>query len=148
MDRAFDPGRIDIVNPATEQVMARVAEAREADMDKAVAAARKAFDEGPWPRMTHVERGAVVEKLAGLLERAHAPKLTRAWTEQMGGLASFAPMVVGGGVFQLQYFAGLAGTYPFETRQPISMGPGTPSSCANRWASSRRSRRGTRRTPS
>jgi acyl-CoA reductase-like NAD-dependent aldehyde dehydrogenase len=34
-------------------------------------------------------------------------------------------MVVGGGAFQLQYFAGLAGSYPFETRQPISMGPGT-----------------------
>jgi aldehyde dehydrogenase (NAD+) len=118
------PGRIDIVNPATEQVIARVAEAREADMDAAVAAARKAFDEGPWPRMTHVERGAMVGKLAGLLG-ARMPELTRAWTDQMGGLASFAPMVVGGGVFQLQYFAGLAGTYPFETRQPISMGPGT-----------------------
>jgi aldehyde dehydrogenase (NAD+) len=117
-------GRIDIVNPATEKVFARVAEAREADMDRAVTAARAAFDNGPWPRMTHAERGALVHKPADLLG-ARMPELTQAWTDQMGGLASFAPMVVGGGTFQLQYFAGLAGTYPFETRQPISMGPGT-----------------------
>ena len=117
-------GRIDLVNPATEKVFARVAEAREADMDRAVTAARAAFDKGPWPRMTHVERGAYVQKLAELLG-ARMGELNRAWTDQMGGLASFAPMVVGGGAFQLQYFAGLAGTYPFETRQPISMGPGT-----------------------
>jgi len=117
-------GRIDIVNPATEKVIARVAEAREADMDLAVAAARKAFDEGPWPGLTPVERGVYVQKLAELLG-ARMGELNRAWTDQMGGLASFAPMVVGGGVFQLQYFSGLAGTYPFETRQPISMGPGT-----------------------
>jgi aldehyde dehydrogenase (NAD+) len=117
-------GRIDLVNPATERVFARVAEAREADMDSAVTAARAAFDKGPWPRMTHAERGAFVQKLAELLG-ARMGELNRAWTDQMGGLASFAPMVVGGGAFQLQYFAGLAGTYPFETRQPISMGPGT-----------------------
>ena len=49
-------GSIELVSPATEQVFAKVAEAREADMDAAVAAARKAFDEGPWPRLTHAER--------------------------------------------------------------------------------------------
>jgi len=43
-------GKIDIVSPMTEEVILQVAEAREADMDRAVAAARKAFDEGPWPR--------------------------------------------------------------------------------------------------
>ena len=116
--------RIELINPATEKVFARVAEAREADMDRAVTAARAAFDNGPWPRMTHAERGACVQKLAELLG-TRMPELTQAWTDQMGGLASFAPMVVGGGTFQLQYFAGLASTYAFETRQPISMGPGT-----------------------
>ena len=117
-------GRIEVVNPATEQVVARVAEAREADMDKAVAAARRAFDDGPWTRMTHAERGALVLKLAERLE-ARSADLAQLWTLQMGGLASFAPMITGGGTFQLKYFAGLASTYAFETRQPTSMGPGT-----------------------
>jgi aldehyde dehydrogenase (NAD+) len=117
-------GKITVVNPATEQVVARVAEAGEADMDKAVAAARRAFDEGPWPRMTHAERGAKVMRLAELLD-ARAADLAELWTAQMGGLASFAPMITGGGTFQLKYFAGQAATWPFETRQPSSIGPGT-----------------------
>jgi len=40
----------------TEEVIFQVAEARGADMDRAVTAARKAFDKGPWPRLTHAER--------------------------------------------------------------------------------------------
>ena len=43
---------LDVVNPYTEEVIARVPEGREADIDRAVAAARVAFDHGPWPRMT------------------------------------------------------------------------------------------------
>ncbi len=116
-------GRIDLVNPATEDSIGWVAEARAADMDAAVNAARKAFDQGPWPRMTHVERGQYVARMAQLLEARHT-ELAAAWTAQMGGLASFAPMVTGGGTFQLNFFAGLASTYPFETRQPASMGKG------------------------
>jgi aldehyde dehydrogenase (NAD+) len=117
-------GQIEVISPAKEQVVARVAEGREADMDKAVAAARKAFDEGPWTRLSHAERGAHVKKLAELL-KARIPELASAWTEEIGGLASFAPIMAGGAIFQLEYFAGLASTYPFETRQPASMGPGT-----------------------
>jgi acyl-CoA reductase-like NAD-dependent aldehyde dehydrogenase len=117
-------GRIDVISPAKEEVVATVAEAREADMNRVVQAARKAFDEGPWPRVTHVERAAYVQKLAELLKQ-RAPELSSAYTEQVGGLVTFAPMMVGGGVFTLEYFAGLASTYPFETRQPGSMGSGT-----------------------
>ena len=40
------------INPATEQVLARVAEGRKEDVDLAVKAAREAFDNGPWPRMS------------------------------------------------------------------------------------------------
>lgn len=116
-------GRIELVNPATEEVFMQVAEARESDMDQAVAAAREAFDHGPWPRMSHQERAAYVTRMAELLEARH-DELSAAWTLQMGGLASFAPNITGGGTFQLSYFAGLASTYPFETSQPASMGPG------------------------
>src|SRR5690606_25844310 len=116
-------GRIDLVDPATEETFTQVAEAREADRERAVAAARDALDHGPWPRMSHAERGAMVSDLATRLAARH-PELAAAWTKQMGGVASFAPNVTAGGTFQLNYFAGLASTYPFEIRQPASMGPG------------------------
>ena len=47
---------LDLVDPATEQVIGTVAEAGPDDMDAAVAAARDAFDEGPWPRIGSPER--------------------------------------------------------------------------------------------
>jgi len=55
-------------NPATGEVLAQVAEGDRADIDLAVKAARKAFDSGPWSRMTASERGKLVWKLADLLE--------------------------------------------------------------------------------
>ena len=55
-------------NPATGEVLAQVAEGDRADIDAAVKAARKAFDSGPWSRMTSSERGKLVWKLADLLE--------------------------------------------------------------------------------
>src|SRR5262249_25458321 len=47
---------IDVINSATEELYTRVAEAKEIDVNRAVEAARKAFDRGPWPRMSHTER--------------------------------------------------------------------------------------------
>lgn len=113
--------QIEIVSPVTEQVFARVAEAREADMDLAVAAARKAFDEGPWPRLSHLERGEYLSKLADALE-PRTPELAAAWSEQIGGLAAMAAPMNFGGVMQYRFYAELAKTYPFEIRQPSSIG--------------------------
>ncbi len=56
------------INPATEEVIARVAEADAPDVDRAVAAARRAFDDGPWTRMSATERGRLMYKLADLIE--------------------------------------------------------------------------------
>ena len=55
-------------NPATGEVMAKVAEGDREDIDRAVKAARKAFDNGPWPEMTASERGRLIWKLGDLLE--------------------------------------------------------------------------------
>ena len=55
---------IDVVSPHTEQVIGRAAAAAPADVDRAVAAARTAFDTGPWPRLSPQERIAAVERLA------------------------------------------------------------------------------------
>ena len=56
-------------NPATGEVLAQVAEGDRADIDAAVQAARRAFDSGPWTRMTASERGKLIWKLADLLEQ-------------------------------------------------------------------------------
>jgi aldehyde dehydrogenase (NAD+) len=56
------------VNPANEQLLPPVGKGDERDIDAAVAAARKAFDEGPWPRMSPHERGRIVWKLGDLIQ--------------------------------------------------------------------------------
>jgi phenylacetaldehyde dehydrogenase len=56
-------------NPATGEVLAQVAEGDREDIDQAVKAARKAFDDGPWRRMSASERGRLIWKLADLLEQ-------------------------------------------------------------------------------
>jgi phenylacetaldehyde dehydrogenase len=55
-------------NPATGDVLAQVAEGDSADIEQAVKAARKAFDHGPWRKLTASERGRLIWKLADLLE--------------------------------------------------------------------------------
>jgi acyl-CoA reductase-like NAD-dependent aldehyde dehydrogenase len=63
--------RRDVVDPSTGQVVTTVAEAETADLDAAVAAARTAFESGPWPRLSPRERGRVLLRAAELLrERA------------------------------------------------------------------------------
>ncbi len=58
----------DTINPATGEVICQVAEGDKADVDLAVKAARKAFEEGPWPKMSAAERGRLLHKLADLIE--------------------------------------------------------------------------------
>jgi len=55
-------------NPSTGEVLAQVAEGDRDDIEQAVKAARKAFDQGPWRRLTASERGRLIWKLADLLE--------------------------------------------------------------------------------
>jgi aldehyde dehydrogenase (NAD+) len=61
-----------VVNPATEELIATVPQATPADIDLAVGAARRAFDEGPWPRMRPVERAAVLSAMAAEFDRRRA----------------------------------------------------------------------------
>jgi aldehyde dehydrogenase (NAD+) len=57
----------EVVNPATEEVIARAAVPTREDAKRAIEAARKAFDEGPWPRMAPAERAALVRKVGEIL---------------------------------------------------------------------------------
>src|SRR6202045_2102305 len=57
----------EVFNPSNESVIARVADCKRADVDLAVAAARKAFDQGPWPRMSPSARGKILWKIGDLI---------------------------------------------------------------------------------
>ena len=86
--------QLEIVNPNSEEVVARTAAAGPEDMDRAVAAARAAFDHGPWPTTPPAERGAELMAMVDHLEQ-RVPELCAAWVAQVGGLASFAPRSAG-----------------------------------------------------
>ena len=106
---------IDVIDSGTEEVFLTVAEAQAKDMSRAIAAARKAFDEGPWPRMSHVERAGYLRKLAAALgERAEV--LAQIWARESGVLHSFARMFGGAASQALEGYANLADSFPFEER--------------------------------
>jgi len=108
---------IEIVSPDSEQVVARVAEADEADMDAAVAAARHAFDHGPWPRLNPAERIAAFRRMVDCL-RPRVEELANAWNAQVGGLLSFAGPMHHGAVMTLDQIAGHAEAFAFVERRP------------------------------
>lgn len=104
---------IDVIDSATEQLFFSVAEAKDADMARAVSAARKAFDEGPWPRMSHGQRAEYLRAMAaGIRERAE--DLGQIWPRESGVLHSIARRSGAGSADTFEYYAALAGTFPFE----------------------------------
>jgi 5-carboxymethyl-2-hydroxymuconic-semialdehyde dehydrogenase len=78
IDGAFRPGRegrtFETLDPCTNEPIAEVSEGLAADVDAAVQAARRAFDEGPWPRLKTSERAAVLRRVADAI-REHADEL-------------------------------------------------------------------------
>ena len=111
---------LDLVDPATEQVIGTVAEAGPDDMDAAVAAARDAFDEGPWPRIGSPERLEYLKRMSAHLH-ARTGEIAAAWTAQMGGLASFAEPMTAGSTMGLDGIIAMAGAFGFVEQRP-SMG--------------------------
>jgi betaine-aldehyde dehydrogenase len=114
---------IDVVNPHTEEVIARVPEASAADIDRAVAAARHAFDAGPWPGMRPAERADVMARVVAGLQ-ARADELATTITNEMGSPISFSRMgQVMAATMVLDYYAHLAREYRFEDVRPGLLGP-------------------------
>jgi aldehyde dehydrogenase (NAD+) len=94
------------INPSTGKVLAEVAEAAEADIDLAVAAARRAF-EGAWSRFKPFDRQAVLLRLADLVD-AHFDELSMLDTLDMGGPIAGTAGKRRRAVALLRYYAGLA----------------------------------------
>ncbi len=112
-----------VISPSTEEVIAKVPDATTADVDRAVAAAREAFDNGPWPLMAPAERADVMAEISQAIQ-ARYEEMARVISEEMGSPISFSVM---GQVFAatmvLDYYTGLAREYAFEERRPGVLGP-------------------------
>ena len=98
----------DVFDPATDQVVAKSAEGDAADVELAVAAARKAFDSGPWSTMTASQRGQIIWKIGDLIEQ-NADELAAMETIDNGkplGVAKAADVALAADMFR--YMAGWA----------------------------------------
>jgi aldehyde dehydrogenase (NAD+) len=105
---------IAVISPATEEVIARVPDGTEADIDKAVAAARTAFDRGPWPRMAPAERGEILAKVAAQIT-AEMNDMAAIITGEMGAPITFATLgQVLAPTMIFNYYADLATTFAFD----------------------------------
>lgn len=89
-------GRIEVIDPATEGVIGSVAEATPKDAQRAIQAARKAFDEGPWPWMKPSERAAALVRMADHLD-ANGAHLRELIVAETGSVGYITDMIQAGG---------------------------------------------------
>lgn len=106
-----DGGMLEVVNPATEEMVARVAGAGPADVDRAVSAARTAFDHGPWPRLSPAERAAKLRLVANAL-RARQADLAHAITLEMGATLKVSTASCAGPPMLFDYYADMIERLP------------------------------------
>lgn len=101
-----------VVSPSTEELLITYPEAGQADIDRAVASAREAFDKGPWPRMAPSERAGYLRRVAALLTE-RLDEIANAWTMQVGAPISLTKKLVGQNPTLFNYYADLIEKYPF-----------------------------------
>ena len=103
--------RLDVINPATEERVVSVAAAGPEEVARAVAAARDAFDHGPWPRLNPHERAAKLRIVADELRR-RLPELAHALTLEMGSPLKVSTGSAGGPPHLFDYYADLVESLP------------------------------------
>ena len=111
---AASGGTFETFNPATNEVIGRVARAGLEDVDRAVAAARRAFDSGPWRTMPPAERGRRMRKVADLL-RARVEEVARLETLNCGKIIIESRGDVTSSANCFEYYANLTGQIWGET---------------------------------
>ena len=113
--------RFDVVDSTTEEVFLTVAEAQAADIDRAVAAARTAFDTGPWPRLSPTERGMWLGKVADAWE-TRGDALADSWALESGVLRSVSVHSAKSVAGIFRDYAALGETFAWEEKHISSMG--------------------------
>jgi aldehyde dehydrogenase (NAD+) len=110
--------RISVISPHTEEPIGETPEAMPEDVDRAVAAARTAFDDGPWPRLNPLERMEKVEKLAAAYT-GHMDEIADLITAEMGSPRSFSRMgQAAGALAQMHLILATAREFPWVERRP------------------------------
>ena len=104
---------IDVIDSHTERVYLTVAEARAADIERAVSAAREAFDSGPWPRLTHAQRAEYLRALGEEVVKRSAD-IAQMWPRESGVIAAVANGAAFGARHTFNYYADLADTFEWE----------------------------------
>ncbi|MFZ0835670.1 MAG: aldehyde dehydrogenase [Mycobacterium sp.] len=108
---------ISVISPHTEQPIGQTPEAAPADVDKAVTAARHAFDDGPWPRLSHGERIANIDKLTAVYS-AHVDEMADLITAEMGTTRSFSRLgQAAGALAQMHLAMATARSFPWAERR-------------------------------
>ena len=109
---AISRQRLEVVSPATEEVLLSYPEAGPADIDRAVAEAREAFDRGPWPRLPAPERARYLRRIAELLSQ-RLDDIAQSWTLQVGAPIMLTKKLVAQNPTLFNYYADLIERYPF-----------------------------------
>ncbi|MFH8249045.1 aldehyde dehydrogenase [Microbacterium sp. B2969] len=104
-----------VIDATTEEAFYRTAETTPADMDAAIAAARDAFDNSPWPFMEPVERAVYLRRIAERL-RERAQEAATFWTRQTGPTFRMAVGSISRVPNLFEYYADVAETYPWATQ--------------------------------
>ena len=112
---------IGVIDSTNEELYFTIAEAAPDDISRAVASARGAFDEGPWPRLSHAERAEYLRAMAAGLQK-HNDVLGQLWPRQSGALYAVAQHSGRIGSSALESYAALADTFPFEEECPPTGG--------------------------
>jgi aldehyde dehydrogenase (NAD+) len=113
---------VGVINPLTEEPIAQAALGGPADIDRAVRAARAAFDEGPWASSTVQERAAIMTR-AGELVAARADEFARLLTLEVGSPQAVASVQPIAAKMFLDWHAAQASTFPWEDERDGVLGP-------------------------
>ncbi len=109
-------GTLDVISPITEEKLATIPETTTGDIDAAVAAARRAFDDGPWPRMSPSERAEALQRVAAEIE-ARLPAMEASFTEEIGAPVAVSQAFHGNATAMWADAATLHERVPFEERR-------------------------------
>jgi len=104
---------IKVIDPGTEELYFTVAEAQAADIARAAGAAREAFDNGPWPRLTHERRAEYLRALAAEV-RKMGDDVAHVWPREAGVIYPMAKFAASGAAASFDYYADLAAAFPWE----------------------------------
>ena len=110
--------QLTLTSPLTEQVTVRVPAGAPADMGAAVAAARRAFDAGEWPRLSPQQRAGYLVRIAQQMHQRQ-PIFERVWTAQVGAPVWFTKAFTGIAAAYFHYYAELANSFAFEDERKV-----------------------------